>query len=122
MGEVAHQETDSIKVALEIDGSHVRLEAEIKDEEVFPPVDWGNKRTRAVMVDMAANCIKGLLSSRQAPAQPVRMVPAVCQGCGKTFEVEEPCCGEKVKQVKCPYCGKPQLLMKRSVRGQEGKR
>jgi hypothetical protein len=115
MPEIAHQETDSIKVEMEIDGSKLRIEAEIKDPEVFPPIDWENKKVRALLVDLAANQVKNLLSQR-FPAQDerkVQMISVICKGCGKPFEVEAPCCGEKQKQITCPHCHKPQLLTRR---------
>jgi hypothetical protein len=114
MPEIAHQETDSIKVEMEIDGSKLRIEAEIKDPEVFPPIDWENKKVRALLVDLAANQVKNLLSQR-FPAQgerKVQMIPVICKGCGKPFEVEAPCCGVKEKKISCTHCGYEQLLIR----------
>ncbi len=112
MPEIQMFETNSIKVTLEIDGKEMRISALVKDEEVFPPINWEDKKIRAHLLDMAAHQIMHLLSQR-FPAQEERkgkMINVVCSGCGKTFQVEQPCCGEKAKPVKCPHCGKPQML------------
>ena len=118
MAEVQTFETNSIKVTLEIDGKEVRISALVKDEEVFPPINWEDKKIRAHLLDLAAHQIMHLLSQKfQAQGdRKIKMISVVCQGCGKTFEVEQPCCGEKEKLVKCSHCNKPQLL-RRNPRG-----
>jgi transposase len=111
---IAKYETDSIKVEMDIEGGKITVMAEVKDTEVFPPINWEDKKVRAHLLDLAARQMMNLLSQK-IPAQArreVKMIPIICQGCGKQFEVETPCCGEKTKQVTCPHCGKPQLLVK----------
>jgi hypothetical protein len=112
----AAYETDLIKIEMDITGGELTLKATVKDAEVFPAINWEDKKVRAHLLDLAAHQVMNLLSQR-FPAQGerrVKMIPVVCQGCHKTFEVEQPCCGEKEKRVTCPHCEKPQML----VRGQ----
>jgi ribosomal protein S27E len=112
---LAKYETDSIKVEMDIpEGGKIVITVEVKDAEVFPPVNWEDKKVRAHLLDLAAHQVMNLLSQKfpaQGDRKP-RMIPVVCQGCGKPFEVEQPCCGEKAKRVNCPHCGKPQMLVK----------
>ncbi|MBN1254001.1 MAG: hypothetical protein JXA50_01840 [Deltaproteobacteria bacterium] len=112
MPEMERHETSSIRVVVEVEGNTIRIEAEIKDNEVFPQIEWTNKKIRARLTDQAADQIKALLSQR-FPTQgdrKGRMIPVLCKGCGKPFEVEIPCCGKKMEVIKCPHCGKEQTL------------
>jgi len=114
---IATYETDSIKIEVDIEGGKLTIGAQIKDMEVFPPINWEDKKIRAHLLDLTAHQVMHLLS-QQFPAQgerKIKMIPVVCQGCRKIFEAEQPCCGEKTKQVKCPHCGKPQLMRGRYV-------
>lgn len=113
MSEVARQETDSISVTMEIEGEVLKIEAVVLDREVFPEIDWGNKKIRALMVDLAAHQVKNLLTQRFTPQEnrQVKVISATCDGCGYVFPVEVPCtgCKDSIRTI-CPKCKKPLVL------------
>jgi hypothetical protein len=107
-------ENDAIKLTFEITNERMtNIAIEIKEEELYPPIEIGDKRRIFQWLNNFATQISQYLGS--APTELIRKkedddlmpkVPVVCPRCrGKELEMRGSCCGGKGNNLVCSSCG-----------------
>lgn len=109
-------EKNAISVEIEIDeedgNTIIKTVTTVKDNEIYPPLNLGDKKIMDRVVDIIVNQQQAILNTREFWLKPPKeamkkesTVHIVCERCGNRFEWTVPCCNKTQFTSICPKCG-----------------